>query len=74
MILPVRIHLHGIKMVSFSVPTRDRRFILGIHLDLGKTNGISEKYLMLTCISWFNALRKIVQFLRLGQFLSNYKG
>ena len=34
---------------------------------------ISEQYVMLTYISWFTTLRKNVQFLRLGQFLSNYK-
>ena len=45
-------------LVSFSVITRDRGFILGIQLHLGKTTESSEPYLMLTYISWFTALRK----------------
>ena len=46
--------------------------MIGIHLHLGKTKltEICEPYVMLTNISWFTALRKKVQFLRLGQFLS----
>ena len=39
----------------------------------GRPTETSEPYLMMAYISWFTALGKNVQFLHLGQFLSNYR-
>ena len=59
--------------VSFSLTIRDRGFIFGVHLHLGKPTESSELYLMLIYISWFTALRKKCSSAGLGQFLSNQK-